>query len=66
MPPPPKKRKLKCEGANACKGQSACKHREVSPAVPERLQGRAGFLELTKAEREAAHAKAKSEKPAKS
>ena len=44
--------KVKCEGVNACKGQSSCKSAKNS------CKG-AGFLELTKSECDAAHAQAK-------
>ena len=48
----------KCVGANACKGQSACKGAANACKGQNACKG-AGFLELTKAECEAAHAAAK-------
>jgi uncharacterized membrane protein len=50
--------KVKCEGVNACKGQSACKSARNSCKGQNSCKG-AGFLELTKAECDAAHAQAK-------
>jgi hypothetical protein len=50
--------KVKCEGVNACKGQSACKTAKNACKGQNACKG-AGFLELTKAECEAAHAQAK-------
>jgi hypothetical protein len=50
--------KLKCEGVNACKGQSACKTAKNACKGQNACKG-AGFLELTKAECDAAHAAAK-------
>jgi hypothetical protein len=50
--------KVKCEGVNACKGQSACKSAKNSCKGQNSCKG-AGFLELTKAECDAAHAQAK-------
>ena len=50
--------KVKCEGVNACKGQSACKSAKNACKGQNACKG-AGFLELTKAECDAAHAQAK-------
>jgi hypothetical protein len=52
---------VKCEGVNACKGQSACKTAKNSCKGQNACKG-AGFLELTKAECDAAHAQAKKAK----
>lgn len=49
---------VKCQGINACKGQSACKGAANACKGQNACKG-AGFLELTKAECEAAHAQAK-------
>ncbi len=51
--------KVKCEGVNACKGQSACKSAKNARAEARTRARARGFLELTKAECEAAHAAAK-------
>jgi hypothetical protein len=53
--------KVKCEGVNACKGQSACKTAK-NACKGQNACKHAGFLELTKAECEAAKAKAASKK----
>jgi hypothetical protein len=53
--------KVKCEGVNSCKGQSACKTAKNSCKGQNACKG-AGFLELTKAECDAAHAKAHEKK----
>jgi hypothetical protein len=50
--------KVKCEGVNACKGQSSCKTAKNSCKGQNSCKG-AGFLELTKSECDAAHAQAK-------
>ncbi len=50
--------KVKCEGVNACKGQAACKTARNACKGQNACKG-AGFLELTKAECDAAHAQAK-------
>lgn len=49
--------KVKCDGVNGCKAQSACKTAKNSCKGQNACKG-AGFLELTKAECEAAKAKA--------
>ena len=49
--------KVKCEGVNSCKGQSACKTAKNSCKGQNSCKG-AGFLEMTKAECDAAKAKA--------
>lgn len=51
--------KVKCEGVNSCKGQSACKSAKNSCKGMNSCKGR-GFLELTKTQCDAARAKAKS------
>lgn len=48
--------KVKCEGANACKGQSACHTAKNSCAGANSCKGQ-GFLELTQADCDAAKAK---------
>jgi hypothetical protein len=53
--------KVKCEGVNSCKGQSACKSTKNSCKGQNACKGQ-GYLDLTKAECDAAKAKAK-EKP---
>jgi hypothetical protein len=50
--------KVKCEGVNACKGTSACGTAANACAGKNACKGQ-GFLMLTKAECEAAKAKAK-------
>jgi hypothetical protein len=50
--------KVKCEGVNACKGASACATASSSCAGKNACKG-AGFLMLSKAECDAAKAKAK-------
>jgi hypothetical protein len=50
--------KVKCDGVNACKGQSACKTAKNACKGQNACKG-AGFLELTKAECDAAHSAAK-------
>ena len=49
--------KVKCEGVNSCKGQSRLQDRQESCKGQNACKG-AGFLELTKAECDAAQAKA--------
>jgi uncharacterized membrane protein len=44
--------KVKCEGVNACKGQSACHTAQSACAGQNACKGK-GFLELTKAQCEA-------------
>ena len=53
--------KVKCEGVNACKGQSACKTATSSCQGQNSCKGK-GFLTLTKSQCDAAMAKMKSEK----
>jgi hypothetical protein len=53
--------KLKCEGANGCKGQSAC-HTAISGCQGQNSCKGKGYLMLSKAECDAAKAKMKSEK----
>jgi hypothetical protein len=53
--------KVKCEGANGCKGQSACKTAANSCSGQNSCKGK-GFTEVSKAECDAAMAKMKSEK----
>jgi hypothetical protein len=48
--------KVKCEGVNSCKGKSACATAENSCAGQNSCSGK-GYLELTKAECDAAKAK---------
>jgi len=50
--------KVKCEGVNACKGKSACGTAANACAGKNACNGQ-GFLMLTKAECDAAKAKAK-------
>ena len=53
--------KVKCEGANACKGKSAC-HTATSGCQGQNSCKGKGYLMLTKAECDATLAKMKSEK----
>ena len=53
--------KVKCEGANGCKGQSACKTAGNACQGQNSCKGK-GYLNLSKAECDAAMAKMKSEK----
>jgi hypothetical protein len=53
--------KVKCEGVNACKGQSACGTANNACKGQNACKG-AGYLSLTKAECDAAKAKAAKEK----
>jgi hypothetical protein len=53
--------KVKCEGVNSCKGTSACATASNSCAGQNSCKGH-GFLELTKAECDAAKAKVEKEK----
>lgn len=50
--------KIKCEGANACKGESACATADNACHGKNSCKGK-GFLKLTKAECDAAKAKSK-------
>ncbi len=50
--------KVKCEGVNSCKGHSACKSANNSCKGQNSCKGK-GFLEMTKAQCDAAKAKAK-------
>jgi hypothetical protein len=50
--------KIHCTGVNSCKGQSACKSANNSCKGQNSCKGK-GFLEMTKAECDAAKAKAK-------
>ncbi len=50
--------KIKCEGANGCKGQSACATANNACAGQNACKGQ-GFLELSQAECDAAKAKLK-------
>jgi hypothetical protein len=50
--------KMKCEGANACKGQSACKTAKNACAGQNACKGQ-GFVELTQTECDAAKGKMK-------
>jgi hypothetical protein len=50
--------KVKCEGVNSCKGKSACAGAHNSCAGKNSCKGK-GFVEMTKAECDAAKAKAK-------
>ncbi len=50
--------KTQCVGVNSCKGQSACKSAKNSCKGMNSCKGQ-GFLELTKAQCDAAKAKAK-------
>ena len=49
--------KIKCTGVNSCKGQSACKSANNSCKGQNSCKGK-GFMEMTKAECDAAKAKA--------
>src|SRR5579862_4837578 len=49
--------KVKCEGVNSCKGHSACKSANNACKGQNSCKGK-GFLEMTKAECDAAKAKA--------
>ncbi|HEY7963652.1 MAG TPA: hypothetical protein VID49_06035 [Steroidobacteraceae bacterium] len=49
--------KVKCEGVNSCKGHSACKSASNACKGQNSCKGK-GFLEMTKAECDAAKAKA--------
>jgi hypothetical protein len=49
--------KVKCEGVNSCKGHSACKSANNACKGQNSCKGK-GFLELTKAQCDAAKAKA--------
>ena len=53
--------KVKCQGANACKGQSACATPKNACQGQNSCKG-TGYLMLTKAECDAALAKMKAEK----
>jgi uncharacterized membrane protein len=53
--------KIKCEGVNSCHGQSACKTAKNECAGKNGCAGQ-GFKMMTKAECDAAKAKAESEK----
>ena len=53
--------KVKCEGVNSCKGTSACATAQNSCQGQNSCKGH-GYLSLTKAECDAAKAKAASEK----
>ena len=53
--------KVKCEGANACKGQSACATAKSACAGQNSCKGM-GYVKLSKAECDAAKAKMKDEK----
>jgi len=55
--------KVKCEGVNACKGQSDCATATSGCKGENACKGK-GYLSLTKAECDAAKAKAAAEKPA--
>jgi hypothetical protein len=50
--------KVKCAGVNSCKGQSACKSANNACKGQNSCKGK-GFMEMTKAECDAAKAKAK-------
>jgi hypothetical protein len=50
--------KVKCEGVNSCKGQSACKSANNACKGQNSCKGK-GFVEMTKADCDAAKAKAK-------
>jgi uncharacterized membrane protein len=50
--------KVKCEGVNSCKGHSACKSANNACKGQNSCKGK-GFMEMTKAECDAAKAKAK-------
>ncbi|HEY0766511.1 MAG TPA: hypothetical protein VGD47_01025 [Steroidobacteraceae bacterium] len=49
--------KIKCEGVNSCKGHSACKSANNACKGQNSCKGK-GYLEMTKAECDAAKAKA--------
>lgn len=49
--------KVKCEGVNSCKGHSACKSASNACKGQNSCKGK-GFMEMTKAECDAAKAKA--------
>jgi hypothetical protein len=49
--------RVKCEGVNSCKGHSACKSANNACKGQNSCKGK-GFLEMTKAECDAAKAKA--------
>lgn len=51
--------KVKCEGVNSCKGTSKCKTANNECAGHNKCKGQ-GFLEMSKADCDAAKAKAKS------
>jgi hypothetical protein len=53
--------KVQCAGVNSCKGQSACKSASNSSKGQNSCKGQ-GFLELSKADCEAAKAKAQDSK----
>jgi len=53
--------KVKCEGVNACKGQSACKTATSACQGQNSCKGK-GYVMLSKADCDAAMAKMKSEK----
>jgi hypothetical protein len=53
--------KVKCEGANACKGKSACATAKNSCAGQNACKGQ-GYVQLTKAECDAAKAEMKKSK----
>src|SRR6516162_4967265 len=53
--------KVKCMGANACKGQSACKSAQHACKGMNSCKGQ-GFLEMSKADCDTAKAKAKGSK----
>ena len=50
--------KVKCEGVNSCKGHSACKSANNACKGQNSCKGK-GFLEMSKADCDAAKAKAK-------
>jgi uncharacterized membrane protein len=50
--------KMKCQGVNSCKGHSACKSANNACKGQNSCKGK-GYLEMTKAECDAAKAKAK-------
>ena len=49
---------VKCQGVNACKGQSACKNANNACKGQNSCKGK-GFVEMSKADCDAAKAKAK-------
>ena len=53
--------KIKCEGANACKGHSECATAKSACSGQNKCKGQ-GYVSLTKAECDAAKAKMKEEK----